>query len=64
MLASDIGIPPALCYHGTVVRVVCPHCSSPVLLLVPTDEGETVVCPLCGRAFTPDEEEWVDPEDA
>jgi endogenous inhibitor of DNA gyrase (YacG/DUF329 family) len=46
-----------------MVRVVCPHCSAPVLLLVPADEDQAVDCPRCRRSFVPDEEEWVDPED-
>jgi len=47
-----------------VIRVVCPHCAVVFLVLIPPDEDEQVVCPSCHRPFTPDEEEWVDPEDA
>ncbi|HXX39813.1 MAG TPA: hypothetical protein VEP50_16955 [bacterium] len=46
-----------------MIRVICPYCASPVLLLIPPDEGKEVVCPRCTRSFVPDEEEWVDPED-
>ena len=46
-----------------MVRVVCPHCASPVLLVFPPDENAPVVCPVCQRTFVPEEEEWVDPED-
>jgi len=46
-----------------VVRVICPHCSRSVLIVLVPDEDEEVPCPHCGRKFTPDEEEWVDPED-
>jgi DNA-directed RNA polymerase subunit RPC12/RpoP len=46
-----------------VIRIVCPHCASEILLLMPTEEDGPVVCPRCGRAFVPDEEQWVDPED-
>jgi len=47
----------------SVVRVICPHCSRSVLIVLVPDEDEEVPCPHCGRKFTPDEEEWVDPED-
>jgi uncharacterized Zn-finger protein len=46
-----------------MIRVICPHCSVVFLILAPPDEDEQVVCPHCHRAFIPDEEEWVDPED-
>lgn len=46
-----------------MIRVVCPYCSVPFLCLVPPEESEEVTCPHCKRSFTPDEEEWVDPED-
>ncbi len=52
-----------LCYDRGMVRVVCPHCASPILLLVPADDEERVTCPACLRSFVPDEQEWVDPED-
>jgi len=46
-----------------MVRVVCPHCAAPILLLVPADDEERVTCPACARSFVPEEQEWVDPED-
>jgi hypothetical protein len=33
------------------------------LVLAPPDEDEKIECPHCHRSFTPDEEEWLDPED-
>jgi uncharacterized Zn-finger protein len=46
-----------------MIRVICPHCSTPFLLLIAPEDEEQVTCPRCQRAFTPEEEEWVDPED-
>jgi len=46
-----------------MIRVMCPHCASAVLVLLLPEENEPIVCPQCHRAFVPDEEEWVDPED-
>jgi len=46
-----------------MIRVICPYCGAPVLLLVSLEEREEVTCPSCKRPFTPDEEEWLDPED-
>jgi DNA-directed RNA polymerase subunit RPC12/RpoP len=58
---------PLLLYytHGErlMIRVICPHCSRPFLILTPPEDDEKVQCPHCKRAFIPDEEEWVDPED-
>jgi len=47
-----------------MVRIVCPRCGSEILLLVPIEEDTEVTCPRCRQPFVPDEEEWVDPEDA
>lgn len=46
-----------------MIRVICPHCSVPFLILASPEEGEQIVCPRCHLSFAPDEEEWVDPED-
>ncbi|MDR5683071.1 MAG: hypothetical protein QN163_03470 [Armatimonadota bacterium] len=46
-----------------MIRVVCPRCAHPILRLAPAEPDEEVVCPRCGEAFEPREEEWVDPED-
>ncbi len=46
-----------------MIRVICPHCAVVFLCLVPPEEHEQITCPHCQRAFTPDEEELVDPED-
>ncbi len=46
-----------------MIRVICPHCSLVFLVPIPPDDDEQIVCPHCRRPFTPDEEEWVDPED-
>ncbi len=46
-----------------MVRVICPHCSLVFLVPIPPDEDEEITCPNCQHHFTPEEEEWVDPED-
>jgi len=46
-----------------MMRMICPHCALVFLVPTPPDEDEEIVCPHCHRSFTPEEEEWVDPED-
>lgn len=46
-----------------MIRLVCPSCGHVFLRFLPLEEGERVHCPRCQRLFSPEEEEYVDPED-
>jgi uncharacterized paraquat-inducible protein A len=46
-----------------VIRLVCPSCGHVILRVLPLEEAEQIRCPRCQREFSPDEEEYVDPED-
>lgn len=45
-----------------MLRIHCPNCRR-IFLQLTAAEDEDVVCPYCGTAFRPKEEEPVDPED-
>ncbi len=47
-----------------MVHLTCPRCAADILRLAPAEPGESVTCPRCGHRFEPEEESWVDPEDA
>jgi len=47
-----------------VIRIPCPRCGSELLRLTPTEPADPVTCPRCGHRFEPEDESWVDPEDA
>ncbi len=46
-----------------MLRILCPNCRLVFLQIIPVEEDEKVICPRCGTAFEPDEEEILDPED-